>query len=327
MSASALPGCGRRRGRVRSAAVSSGRRPRAFSVVGASARICPVAMVAGRGVSLLEAVRKHQGRESEERKRSRREGKSRSEAQRRRRQGEGKENDESGGKLAPSLPSSSRADSGDAGTDASGGTKEGAEKRQRQVGTRAFYGAGWKSKLVGKHVPCSLYAFFKSCWEARDNNKGSASLWGDPFRTFTRQAPMFKWADEQRSAPSSPGAVAPPNGGRRIPSSSSSGDGGGDGGGEPLRYFSFERKYAGCSAEREHKNQRVFLCTTLRRFWRHYSVSAKGARHYYELIREGCPCKVSPASSCQAKPSQSHTHTHTHTGREREEVCVCMCVC
>ena len=47
-------------------------------------------------------------------------------------------------------------------------------------------------------------------------------------------------------------------------------------------YFTFETN----------QGKRKFLATSIRRFWRLYSVTPSYARHYYELIRENAPCKM-----------------------------------
>ena len=127
---------------------------------------------------------------------------------------------------------------------------------------KSFYGDKWETKLFKKGVPGTLYAFFRSCWEQhRGGTAGEAnsSVFADPFKTFSRQRHMFEWADDL---------------------------GRGREGGERLRYFAFEVSTASGSS------RRGFLATTLRRFWRHYSVMPSCSRHYYELIRENEPCSM-----------------------------------
>ena len=126
---------------------------------------------------------------------------------------------------------------------------------------KSFYGDKWETKLFKKGVPGTLYAFFRSCWEQhRVGTAGEASsVFADPFKTFSRQRHMFEWVD----------AI-----------------GRGREGGERLRYFAFEVPTASGSS------RRGFLATTLRRFWRHYSVMPSCSRHYYELIRENEPCSM-----------------------------------
>ncbi|QDZ25464.1 putative DNA-directed primase/polymerase protein [Chloropicon primus] len=95
------------------------------------------------------------------------------------------------------------------------------------------------------------------------------NLASDPFKTFSRQKQMFQWVDglgatEKRS----------------------------------VKYFTFETSVvrsasSSFSSSQEHRRtKRVFLATTLRRFWRHYSIMPALSRHHYELIREGEPCSM-----------------------------------
>ena len=102
---------------------------------------------------------------------------------------------------------------------------------------KAFYGERWSSKIHG-----SLYSFFRSCWEQqRKDEGGGRSVFEDPFKTFKRQRHMFEWADKVRSDATAKGAASP-----------------------VLRYFSFESP----SPLADRPPRRVFLATTVARFWR-----------------------------------------------------------
>ena len=132
-----------------------------------------------------------------------------------------------------------------------------------QYDAPSFYGARWADKLSGKGIPSHVYAFFKSCWELHrgDGECGRDSVYKDPFKTFFRQKQMFDWVD----------SLGPKSR-------------------EGLRYFTFESSSPAGSGKA--KPRRHFLATTLRRFWRHYSVMPCAQRHYYELIREQQPCHM-----------------------------------
>ncbi len=51
----------------------------------------------------------------------------------------------------------------------------------------------------------------------------------------------------------------------------------------PLRPFSFEDPASG---------QRRFAACTLRDFWAHYGGLIPSQRHFYEILREGTPCRL-----------------------------------
>jgi hypothetical protein len=50
-----------------------------------------------------------------------------------------------------------------------------------------------------------------------------------------------------------------------------------------LRPFSFEDARTG---------RRRFAAATLLEFWHHYSGLVPSQRHYYEILREGTPCRL-----------------------------------
>ena len=129
---------------------------------------------------------------------------------------------------------------------------QGDDGRPCAAGT--FYG-DWARRVSDGHPHVASFFKGRTVDAAAARAQLAASVLADPFETFAKQAAMFAWADGRAACA-----------------------------GEPeLRYF---------AAETAGGKSRAYIATTLRRFWRHYAAMPSGARHYYELIREGAPCNM-----------------------------------
>ena len=157
----------------------------------------------------------------------------------------------------------------------------GPRERPEPIAERVFFGSEEKRRArLRKHEAMLGFLLRQVREEAGQGplppppgaaGKGAAEAGTGAFariESFRRQAHMFEYADREALA-GAPGSI-----GYFSVERQGAGGGGGEGGEEPAWF-------------------RSYLIASYRSFWHDlYSQRRPEERHYYELIREGCPCHL-----------------------------------